>query len=286
MTLKKSLLIGAHMSASGGVHNALYEGEKIGANIIQLFTVNQRQWISKKISLQEIDLWEEAKKKTSITHIMSHSSYLINLGSPKKETLHKSRKAFEEELLRCHQLEIDYLNFHPGAGTGSTEIECLDTIIESLLLLSSLAAKGSTKILIEITAGQGTSVGYNFEHLSYIINKVEKKLSIGICIDTCHTFAAGYDISTFEGWEKTLKEFDQTVGLKYLTAFHINDSVHELGSRKDRHANLGKGKIGLECFKFLMTSPKTKYLPKYLETPMGNLFWEKEIKLLKKFGSE
>jgi deoxyribonuclease IV len=281
---EKKLLIGAHMSAAGGVHNAPYEGKKIRANIIQLFTSNQRQWNSTKLTQNEITLWEESIKATQMTHIMSHDSYLINLGSPQKELLEKSRKAFKEELLRCYQLKIDYLNFHPGAAVGSTEEECLDTIAESLLELEPLANGGQTRLLIEITAGQGTNVGYKFEHLGYIIKKVQKKIPIGVCIDTCHCFAAGYDIRTSEGWTKTLKEFDEIIGLDYLFAFHVNDSLFDLGSRKDRHANLGKGKIGLECFKFIMTDPRTKYLPKYLETPNGDIYWEDEINILKKFG--
>lgn len=282
--LEKKLLVGAHMSAAGGVHNAPYEGQKIGATVFQLFTSNQRQWHAKKLTDEEIVLWSVAVKDTEMTHIMSHDSYLINLGSPKKMMLNKSRKAFKEELIRCHELKIDYLNFHPGAAVGSTEQECLDTIVESLLELEDLAKEGKTRLLIEITAGQGTTVGYSFEHLGYIVKKVHKNIPIGICIDTCHCFTAGYDIRTEKGWDKTLQEFDEIIGLKYLYAFHANDSIFDLGSKKDRHANLGKGKIGLECFKFLMTDQRTKYLPKYLETPDGDQYWEDEIKLLKKFG--
>ena len=283
---EQKLLIGAHMSVMGGVHNAPYEGEKIGANIFQIFTSSQRQWHTKNLTEKEIELWDEAIKTTQMTHVMSHGSYLLNLGSPKTDTLSKSRKAIKEELIRCHQLKIDYLNFHPGAAVGSTESECLDTIAESLLELEDLSKEGQTKLVIETTAGQGTNVGYKFEHLHYIINKVHKQIPIGICFDTCHCFAAGYDIRTDEQWLKTLKEFDEIIGLKYLFAFHVNDSLFDLGSRKDRHANLGKGKIGLECFKFLMTNPTTKYLPKYLETPYGDEYWEEEIKLLKKFGKK
>lgn len=284
--VEKKLLVGAHMSTAGGVHNAPYEGEKIGANIFQLFTSNQRQWRTKKIEHEEAQLWEEAVKATGMSHIMSHDSYLINLGSPKKKMLKKSRKAFREELTRCHLLNIDYLNFHPGAAVGSTEQECLDTIVESLLELEDMAKQGPTRLLIEITAGQGTNVGYSFEHLGYLVKKVHKKIPIGICIDTCHCFAAGYDIRSAKGWNKTLKEFDKIIGLPYLFAFHANDSLFDLGSRKDRHANLGKGKIGLACFKFLMVDPRTRHLPKYLETPNGEKYWVDEIKLLKKLGKK
>ena len=287
MSSKSSpLLVGAHMSAAGGAYKALYEGEKFGATVIQLFTSNQRRWGGNKITEKDIKLFEKAKSETKITHIMSHDSYLINLGSPKKTILEKSKKAFLEEIERCHLLKIDYLNFHPGSAISASEESCLNTIAKSLLSMQKEINNGKTKIVLETTAGQGSNVGYKFEHLSYIIKKVKGKIPIGVCIDTCHSFAAGYDIRTARGWNKTLLEFNKIVGLKYLMAFHLNDSLGDLNSRKDRHASLGKGKIGLECFKFLMTSPKTKYLPKYLETPEGGKYWKNEIKMLKKFGGE
>lgn len=276
--------IGAHTSAAGGVHNALLEGQEIGATAIQLFTSNQKQWNGKPIPNDEVAAWERALQETGIRHVMSHDSYLINLGSPKDDILAKSRKAIREEIERCHQLKIDYLNFHPGAATGVSEEQCLDTIVESLLELEPLVAKSSTRLLLEATAGQGTSVGHRFEHLGYILKKTHHKVRLGVCIDTCHIFAAGYDVRTAEEWEKTLSAFDEAVGLKHLYAFHLNDSMKELGSRVDRHAPLGEGKIGLECFRFLMSSPKTRHLPKYLETPDGPPLWKKEIAMLKKFA--
>jgi deoxyribonuclease-4 len=209
---------------------------------------------------------------------MSHNSYLINLGSNKKVLLSGSRKAMQEELVRCEQLNLSYLNFHPGSATGSDEKTCLDTIVESLLMLRP---KGNVILLIETTAGQGSCVGYKFEHLAYIIEKVDGKIPLGVTIDTCHIFAAGYDIRTRENWEATLKQFDDIIGLKHLKAFHVNDSIASLGERKDRHAPLGKGKIGLESFKFIMQDKRVKHLPKYLETPFGEENWAKEIKLLK-----
>ena len=286
MTTKKKMLVGAHISAAKGAYNAIYNAGKYGANVIQLFTANQRRWNSKKITNEEIGLWEKAKRETDITHIMSHTSYLINLGSPKHDMIIKSRNAFKEELHRCHLLNIDYLVFHPGAAVGSTEKECLDKVVESLIDISPLAKKGKTRLLIETTAGQGTNIGYSFEQLGYIIKKTNNKLPIGICIDTCHIFAAGYDITTKKGWDKTLKEFDKIIGLKHLYAFHVNDSFNDLGSRKDRHANLGKGKIGIESFKVLMSDNRTKYIPKYLETPSGDKYWKDEIKLLKKMSGK
>jgi len=286
MAKKTHILVGAHTSAAGGVHKALYHGRDIGASVIQLFTSNQRQWKSKTLSQKEVDLWNQALDETGISHVMSHDSYLINLGSPNEEALNKSRKAFEKEIQRCHLLKIPYLNFHPGAAIKKdAEQECLDTIVESLLSMRSLIDKGSTRMILETTAGQGSNVGYKFEHLAYIIKRVDKKMPIGVCIDTCHSFAAGYDIRDKKAWDHTLKEFDETIGLKYLYAFHVNDSMKPLGSRRDRHASLGKGKLGLECFQILMTHPKTKHLPKYLETPITDK-WKDEIQMLKDFATK
>ncbi len=285
MTLsQKKLLIGAHTSASGGAYRALLEGSEIGATTVQLFTRNQKRWDSKELTEDEIELFQKTLKETGLSHIMSHDSYLINLGCPNAENLQKSRKAFKEELIRCQKLGISYLNFHPGASLDAPLEQCLETIVESIEELSSIADKGSTKLLIETTAGQGSTVGWSFEHLAYLTEKLHKKVPIGVCIDTCHIFAAGYDLRTPEAFEKTISEFDRIVGLKYLFAFHVNDSLKPLGSRVDRHAALGEGEIGIECFKLLMQHPKTRDLPKYLETPEGPPLWKKEIQLLKRFA--
>jgi deoxyribonuclease IV len=278
------LLIGAHTSAQGGPHNALLEGQEIGATTIQFFTANQKTWHGKKLTPEALELWEDARKSTGIKDIMSHDSYLINLGSPDKEGLKKSRNAFKEELERCHQLKVTFLNFHPGAALASSEDDCLKTIVESLVELEDFAAKGHTRLLLESTAGQGSSVGNRFEHLGYIVDMVQKKIPIGVCLDTCHLFAAGYDISTKAGWQATLKEFDKHVGLKHLYALHVNDSLKPLGSEVDRHAPLGKGLIGIECFKVMMELPELRELPKYLETPDGPPLWKEEIKMLRDFA--
>jgi deoxyribonuclease-4 len=283
-TPPEELLIGAHTSAAGGAHFALEEGSGIGATTIQLFTSNQKRWIGKPIQEEEILLWKEALKESGIKKVMSHDSYLINLGSPDPDILHKSQKAFKEELSRCHALGLNFLNFHPGAATSSTEEACLDQIIKSLKEFEHLAAEGPTRLLIETTAGQGSSVGHRFEHLGYLLSHLEKTIPIGICIDTCHIFAAGYDIRTKKAWEVTLEQFDQIVGLKHLYALHVNDSLKPLGSRRDRHAPLGKGEIGLECFKAMMAHPLLRELPKYLETPEGPPLWKKEIQMLREFA--
>lgn len=276
-------LIGAHTSAVGGSFNALIHGQSIGATTIQLFTSNQKRWTGRTISDEELSAWEAYRKETHLKIVMSHDSYLINLGSPDPDLLQKSRKAFEEELIRCHLLKIDFLNFHPGAYTKGSAGECLDTIVESLLLIAELAKKGPTRLLLETTAGQGTSVGYRFEEIGYIIEKTHKKLPLGVCIDTCHIFSAGYDIRTKAGWDHTLKEFDEKIGLEHLYAMHLNDSKCPFGSRKDRHEQLGKGEIGIECFKVVMTHPALRDLPKYLETPEPS-DWPNEIELLKDFA--
>ncbi len=278
------ILLGAHTSAAGGVHYALLEGKKIGATTIQLFTTNQKRWDSKPISEEELVLWKESLKETGLTNIMSHDSYLINLGAPNPEILQKSRFAFAEEAKRCVSLDISYLNFHPGAALKEDPQACMDRIAESILEVQPIIAAGSTRLLLEATAGQGSSIGSRFEELAYIIDKVEKKVPIGVCIDTCHIFVAGYDIRTPEGWDATLEEFNRIVGLQHLYAFHINDSTKPLGSRVDRHADIGKGLIGLESFKFLMKDHRTRHLPKYLETPGGPAGWENEIRLLKGFA--
>jgi deoxyribonuclease-4 len=284
MTLPEDLLIGAHTSAAGGVHNALLEGAKIGATTIQLFTSNQRQWKSKEIDEAQLLLWKEVLAQTGLKKIMSHDSYLINLGSKDPEILQKSQEAFKDELKRCHKQEIAFLNFHPGAATSASVEECLNQIIASLKSFSSLCQQGPTRLLLEATAGQGSSVGHRFEHLAYLIEGLKGIVPIGVCIDTCHVFSAGYDIRTEEAWEKTLHEFDKIVGLNHLYAFHVNDSLKPFGARRDRHAHLGKGEIGLEAFKFLMTHPKLREIPKYLETPDGPPQWTIEIEMLRNFA--
>lgn len=280
----KDLLIGAHTSTAGGLKNALLEGADIGATTIQLFTRNQKRWNNKPVEEIEAAEFKELQQELNIQKIMSHDSYLINLGSPDPEGLAKSRAAFTEELRRCHMLELSFLNFHPGSALESSEEECLDTIVESLLSLEKEIAKGNTRILLEATAGQGSSVGYRFEHLDYIIERTQNHLPIGVCIDTCHIFAAGYDIRTEATLNHTIKEFDRIVGLENLHAFHVNDSLKPFASRRDRHAPLGDGEIGIECFEALMRHPATRDIPKYLETPDGPSLWKKEIAMLRKFA--
>ncbi len=279
-TAAKDLLIGAHTSAAGGVYNALLEGQKIGATTIQLFTSNQRQWAAKPLPKETIETWKKTLQETGLKEIMSHNSYLTNLGSSDPVNLEKSLIAFRQEIERCLELGVTYLNFHPGAALKGDPQECLDRISESLLTFEDILANSPTRLVLEATAGQGSAMGHRFEHLGYIIEKVKHRIPIGVCIDTCHIFAAGYDIRTQDAWDVTLKEFDRLVGLQHLYGFHVNDSLKALGSRVDRHAQLGEGLIGLESFRVLMTDPRTREIPKYIETP-NSLFWEKEIQLLR-----
>lgn len=282
-TKAQKLLIGAHTSTAGGVQNALYQGRDIGATTIQLFTSSVRQWSSKPLTQETIQAWNEAREETGIRDVMSHDSYLINLGTPDVENLKKSREAFRLEIERCLQLGITYLNFHPGAALDKGCQECLDLIAESLLMYEPLLSKGTTRLLLENTAGQGSAVGWRFEELAYIIQKVEKRLRVGVCLDTCHLFAAGYDVRTVDSFNQVLAEFERVIGLKHLYAFHLNDSSKGLGSRVDRHLHLGKGLIGLECFEFLMNDSRTQAIPKYLETPEGPEMWKIEIQMLRDF---
>lgn len=284
-TSTDTFLLGAHISIAGGLYNAFLRAKEINATIMQIFTANQRQWKSKLISQKDLDLWNHSRKEIPLTHLMSHASYLINLGSRYKELSSKSINAFRKELERCHLLHIDYLNFHPGSAKDQDKQECLDRVVANLLKCIPTIELGNTRLLIETTAGQGTSVGSTFEEIAYIIQRVKNTIPIGVCIDTCHVFSAGYDIRGKMGWTNVLNEFEKKIGISYLYAIHVNDSLYSLGSRKDRHANIGKGKIGIDSFKCMMQHPLLTHLPKYLETPNGEKLWEKEIALLKKFGN-
>lgn len=280
---KKSaaLRIGAHTSASGGAYHALYEAKSIGANVTQFFTANQRRWESKPIDKAQIDLWKKAKEETGIYETMSHASYLINLAAPDPVNLQKSFVAMQREIERCLALEVKWLNFHPGSSVNGNETEGLDRIVSSLLALDSLLPDDRLEILLELTAGQGTQLGAKFEEIRYIIDRTKDKLPIGVCLDTCHVFAAGYDLRGIEGWNKVLSELDEKIGLKYLRALHLNDSIKDLGSHVDRHAPLGEGKIGWECFFGIVTNSKSAHLPMFLETPLGVDRWKEEIRKLR-----
>jgi len=272
--------VGAHVSASGGVFNAPINATAIGAKAFALFTKNQRQWSAKELDTKTIDKWFEELEKSQIQvkHILPHDSYLINLGHPEVEAREKSLNSFIGEIQRCEILGLDRLNFHPGSHLRKiTEETCLDYIAQSLNY--AIDATKNVKMVIENTAGQGSNLGYKFEHLAYIIDKIEDKSKVGVCIDTCHMFTAGYDIRTREAYDKTWKEFDQIVGRHYLMGMHINDSKPDLGSKVDRHDSLGVGKIGWDAFGFIMNDERMDDIPLVLET-INEEIWAEEIEAL------
>ncbi|MEC8306953.1 MAG: deoxyribonuclease IV [Chlamydiota bacterium] len=274
----KEPLVGAHTSIAGGHHLALSQAMEIGANITQIFTANQRQWKSPTLSRSAIRDWQEAKDRTGISLVMSHASYLINLGSQRPDLLKKSQEAFFQEIKRCLDLDITYLNFHPGAATGAPREECIARIIESLLTMTShWEHSPPLTLLLETTAGQGSCIGHTFEELAMILEGVKGKLPIGVCIDTCHIWSGGYPVDSEEGWRETLRAFDDHIGIDHLHALHVNDSQHPKGARKDRHASLGDGEIGKSGFVAMLKQPELRPLPMFLETPDGENRWPEEI---------
>lgn len=271
--------IGAHVSASGGVENAPINAAAIGANAFALFTKNQRQWVSAPLSTKSIKEFKNRCEVNQILpeYILPHDSYLINLGHPEEEGLEKSRAAFLDEMQRCEQLGLRLLNFHPGSHLNKiSEEECLSKIAESINITLE-KTKGVTAV-IENTAGQGSNLGYRFEHLAYIIDKVEDKSRVGVCLDTCHTFTAGYDFLT--QYDQVFSDFESIVGFKYLKGIHLNDSKKPLGSRVDRHDSIGKGLLNLEFFKRFMNDSRFDNLPIIMETPDESI-WAEEIALLR-----
>jgi deoxyribonuclease-4 len=272
--------VGAHVSASGGVYNAPINATLIGAKAFALFTKNQRQWAAKPLETKDIDKWFKELEKSGIQtkHILPHDSYLINLGHPEADARAKSFDGFVHEIQRCEILKLDRLNFHPGSHLRKiNEEECLNNIADSMN--RAIEITKDVKLVIENTAGQGSNLGYKFEHLAYIIDKIEDKSRVGVCIDTCHMFTAGYDIRTREAYDKTWNEFDTIVGRKYLMGMHINDSKPDLGSRVDRHDSLGVGKIGWDAFEFIMNDERMDDIPLVLET-INEEIWAQEIQAL------
>ena len=272
--------IGAHVSAEGGVQNTPLNAATIDAKAFALFTKNQRQWKAKSLTSENIAAFKDncLKKGYSTDFILPHASYLINPGNPDPEGLKKSRDALLDEVQRCELLGITMLNIHPGAHLNKySEEDCLKCIAESINLV--LEQTDNVDIIIENTAGQGSAVGYKFEHLAMIIDTISDKKRIGVCIDTCHAYAAGYDISNQKGYEKTWKHFNDIIGWTYLKAIHINDSKRECNSHIDRHERIGFGKIGLSAFYQLMNDPNIDEIPMILETPDQN-HWKTEIKAL------
>lgn len=277
---------GAHVSASGGVENAVRNAKDIGATAFALFTKNQRQWLAPELTPSQIDIFKQAMAEAgySAAQVLPHDSYLINLGHPDEDGLEKSRESFFEEMHRCELLGLDRLNFHPGSHLKRIDEESsLKRIAESINMALE-RSKGVTAVL-ENTAGQGSNLGFKFEHLAYIIDRVEDKSRVGVCLDTCHSFAAGYDLRTREACAATFEEFERIVGFKYLRGMHLNDAMRPLGSRIDRHSPLGDGEIGWECFKYIAQDPRFDNIPLILETPDEER-WANEIATLNDFAKQ
>jgi len=273
-------LVGAHVSSSGGVENAPINAFEIGAKAFALFTKNQRRWEAKPLTDKNIKLFKENMKKYGFepNSVLPHDGYLINLGNPDIEKRNKSLLSFIDEIERVYSLGLEMLNFHPGSHLKIiSEEECIDLIAQSINIAIEKTKK--IKLVIENTAGQGSNIGYKFEHLGDIIAKIDDKSRVGVCLDTCHLFASGYDISTAEKFDTVLNEFEEIVGLNYLCGMHINDSKSKLGSRVDRHHSLGEGELGWDPFKFIMNDDRFKNIPMILET-VNPLIWKDEIKSL------
>ncbi len=281
-------LIGAHESIAGGIHTAFERATIAGCRTLQVFTKNNTQWRAKPLTDEDIASYKTTASKSTIAPVVAHDCYLINLSATDNTILKKSREAFVDELKRCEALGIPYLNFHPGAHMGAGEDEGIRKIIESLNRAHEQTCSFRVLSVLETTAGQGTAVGYRFEHLRKIIDGVDDRKRMAVCIDTCHIFAAGYDISTEAGYESTMREFDNVIGLKNLVAIHTNDSKKPLGSRVDRHEHIGKGEIGTTGFRCLMQDERLTHIPKILETPKGEDLQEDKmnLKLLRKLASQ
>ena len=262
-------LLGAHMSIAGGVGNAFLEGQKVDCEAIQIFTKSSRQWASKPLNKEEIAQFHANRKETGITSVVAHDSYLLNLGSPDATLRQRSVAAFIDEMERCEVLGVSNLIAHPGAHVGAGELEGIKTIAKSLDEIHKACPKFTVKVTLEITAGQGSNLGYRFEQISAMIDATQECDRLRVCFDTEHAFAAGYDLRTQEGYERTFSEFDEAIGIKLLAAFHLNDSKKEFHSRVDRHEHIGKGFIGVEAFRLLMNDQRFWGLPMCLETPKG-----------------
>ena len=275
--------VGAHVSAAGGVENAPLNAAKIGAKAFALFTKNQKQWSAKPLTTENIDNFHKNMEEAAIKpeHVLPHDSYLINLGHPETDSLKKSRDAFLDEMQRCEQLGLKYLNFHPGSHLKKiSEEESLRLVAESINI--TLDKTSGVTAVIETTAGQGSNLGYSFEHIARLIDMTEDKSRVGVCIDTCHIFAAGYDLRDKKSIKQTFDEFERVVGFKYLCGMHLNDAKSEFESRVDRHHSIGKGNIGEESFRFIMNDKRFDNIPMVLET-IDPEIWADEIEMLYSF---
>jgi deoxyribonuclease-4 len=257
------------MSIVGGLTQALWRGVKTGCDVIQIFTKNPIQWRAKPLTLDDSTPFLQARQETGIRAVAAHGSYLINLASPDDGLYERSREALREEMQRAEALELPYLVMHPGSPRGGGKEEGIDRIARAVNLIHHQGGGIKVMILMEMTAGQGATLGSRFEHLARIIGRIEAEERVGVCLDTCHIFAAGYDISTPAGYEATLAEFDRIIGLSRLKVVHLNDAKAAVGSRIDRHEHIGKGSLGLDAFRCLLQDQRLAHLPFILETPKG-----------------
>jgi deoxyribonuclease-4 len=284
--MKKKFLIGAHMSIAGGVYNSLTFGKDLGCTTIQIFTKNNNQWKAKELTEEDVKRFVENQKETGISPVVGHNGYLINLASPKEDIYRQSLDSMLIELQRAELLALPYLVMHPGSHLGTGERAGIKKIVRSINWLHRNTKGFRVKICLETTAGQGNAIGFRFEQLAEIIDMVKDDQRLGVCYDTCHTFAAGYDIRTKISYESTFKEFDKIIGIPRLKVFHMNDSMKDFNSRVDRHQHIGEGKIGLEGFRLLMNDSRWEKIPKILETPKegGTEKDQKNLNVLRKLA--
>ena len=275
------MLLGAHISISDGIDKAPERARKLTCDCMQIFSKNQMQWKARLLDLDEAEDFKTKSREFKIAETVIHDSYLINLGSPDKALLQQSREAFLEEMVRAKHLGVRYLIFHPGAHMGAGEQAGLKKVAESMNWARKEFGSGDVELILETTAGQGTYLGHSFEQLARIIGYLEDQKNVGVCFDTCHAYAAGYDIKTKKGYEATFELFDETLGMQYLKAVHLNDSKGKQGSRLDRHEQIGKGFIGMEGFKNFMNDERLEKIPMVLETPAGDKKYKQELKALR-----
>ncbi len=277
----EKLNLGAHTSISGGVFNAIYEGRDIRADVVQIFSKNQRQWLGRDYSAEELDKYFQAIAETGVRPVMIHTSYLINLAATNPDTMEKSVTALIDELKRAARLQIPYVVLHPGSHLDAGEEAGVQAIAGNLRQVVEAAEAPSVTILLEATAGQGSNLGYTFEQLRDIMAESGVSERLGVCLDTCHIFAAGYDIRTAAAWQQTRAAFDKIIGLEKLRGVHLNDSKHPLGSRKDRHERIGEGELGSEAFRVILNDPQVNHLPMILEVPGGTAAYAEDLQLLR-----
>lgn len=274
------MLLGAHVPARDGLYNAIFNGEELGCQSIQMFTKNPNRWKPRELTDDEVGKFAESWQNSSIDVVISHDSHLTNLASTKKDVLEMSRNSFLLEIQRCARLKIPFLGTHLGAHLGAGEEDGLALLGESLRQLLR-KAKADVTILLETTAGQGTNMGYKFEHIRKVMDLIGSQYNVGVCFDTCHSFAAGYDMRTKKKYRETFDEFDVIIGLENLKAFHLNDSKYEFGSRVDRHEHIGKGKIGLEAFRLLVNDERFANVPAIIETPESETMHQVNLEILR-----